>query len=159
MTLLECDRVCDLLPHHAAGRLEPAAAAAVERHLQSCEECRGEAAVVGLLARNAATPPAGLEARVLAATAPRRRLAFVPAPALLAASVAAALLGGAAVLRHARGPAGGAPTAEGAVVGVDGRGLMMGLPGNGDDGLAASGASLDDLSEDELRSLLKELKS
>lgn len=159
MILLDCDRVRELLPDHAAGRLEPATAAAVEGHLRTCDECRGESAIVGLLARHPAPLPPGLEARVLAAAAPRRRVPYVPASALLAASVAAALLGGVTILRHVRGTEVVPPTAKGAAVGVDGRGLMMRLPGSSDDGLAAGSASLDDLSEDELQSLLKELKS
>ncbi|HEU4648491.1 MAG TPA: zf-HC2 domain-containing protein [Gemmatimonadales bacterium] len=159
MILLDCDRVRDLLPDYAAGRLEPATVAAVEAHLRSCDECRGESAIIGLLARHPAPLPGGLEARVLAATAPRRRVPYVPASALLAASVAAALLGGVTILRHTRGPEAAPPAAGAAAAGVDGRGLMMRLPGSADDGLAAGSASLDDLSEDELQSLLKELNS
>lgn len=159
MIVGDCGRVRDLLPDRITGRLEPAAAAAVDGHLAMCGDCRAEAEVVELLARHPAELPAGLEARVLAATARRRRLPYVPASALLAASIAAALLGGVAIRRHGRGVEPAPATVPGSAVSVDGRGLMMRLPGSSDDALAAGGTSLDDLSEEELRSLLQELNS
>lgn len=71
MSRLDCDTVLDLLPERAAGRLDEDTAAAVERHLETCAECRAEAELVRRIAERTVSPPADLQARVVAAVKAR----------------------------------------------------------------------------------------
>lgn len=177
MILSNCEAVRDALPEALAGTLAPEAARAVAAHLAGCAECRGEAELIRLLRQHAVRVPDGLEARVRAAAPVRAPALRFPGarPALMAAAAAGLLLGGGLLLRArlgegpvvtasappavsspvVRAPDGGAA----APAPVDGRALMQALPGTNEAGLFSSAASLDDLSEDELRTLLKELQS
>jgi len=64
---LECRKASELLPELARGTLDAADAARVRAHVSACADCREELALVGLLRRSAAAPPAGLAGRVRAA--------------------------------------------------------------------------------------------
>ncbi len=177
MILSNCDAVRDALPEALAGRLAPEDARAVAAHLTGCAECQGEAELIRLLRQHPVRVPDGLEARVRAvapARAPASRFRAAR-PALMAAAAAGLLLGGGLLLRSrldertgaaaAAPPAASTPavstpeTAAPAPAPVDGRALMQALPGTNEAGLFSSAGSLDDLSEDELRTLLKELQS
>jgi hypothetical protein len=115
---MDCARTRELLEEYALGALEPGERAEVERHLESCSECRALAAELdavanrlpgALAAASALHPPATLRQQVLAAVdAPeqppvrrprsvrRRTLAIV-----LAAAVPALVLGWAAGFQQA----------------------------------------------------------
>lgn len=164
-----CDRIRDLLPDAEARRLSAEEARTVESHLAGCAECREEAALIRTMLRHPAQPPPELEARLRAVA--RRpgasSIARLRRPALLAATVAAALVGGAGLLHElTNAPLPEPPavrqqvaTEAPAPAPVEGRSLLLPLPGSGDDEWAAADASLNDLSEAELQSLLKELDS
>ncbi len=180
MILSNCDAVRDVLPEALAGTLAPEAARALAAHLAGCADCRAEADVIRTLRRHPVAVPDGLEARV-------RRAAPVRSPGtrfpgaragLLAAAAAGLLLGGGLLLRsrQSTGPGPGsapppvsalpgtpvpaAPAAGGvAALPADGRTLLQALPGTNELSVFSSTAALDDLSEDELRTLLKELQS
>lgn len=77
--------ILELLPAYALGSLTPEEEARVEEHLPHCRECREELAswreVAGSLAFGVEqrTPPAGLEARVMARLGAHRRPRVIPA--------------------------------------------------------------------------------
>jgi anti-sigma factor RsiW len=106
----DCDNVRDLLPLQQRGQLLAGEAAAVDTHLTGCAECRREAALIGAVLRAGPAVPAGLEARVLLAVragAVRRRR--TPVRLAMAATVAAAVLGGSLVLQQLGHVPAGAP--------------------------------------------------
>src|SRR6266545_1298662 len=96
---MDCAHTRELLEQYVLGALEPEERSEVERHLESCAECRA------LAAASALQPPAALRERVLAAAAPsgrrprpvRRRTLAVA----LAAAVPALALGWAAGFQQA----------------------------------------------------------
>ena len=97
MNRYDCDTMRDLLPAFVRGELLPHETACAEYHLQTCAECRDEQALVTLMQDVLVPVPAGLEARVVmavranAGVAPRR---WMPAGLAMAATLAAAVLGG-----------------------------------------------------------------
>jgi predicted anti-sigma-YlaC factor YlaD len=103
MNRYDCDTVRDLVPALTRNALLPHEAAAAEAHLESCADCRSEAEIVALIQATSPAVPVGLEARVLLAVrrpvmaAPRR---WAPARLAMAATVAAALLGGSYALQR-----------------------------------------------------------
>jgi len=169
MILANCDAVRDALPDALAGSLGPEQSRALAEHLAACADCRTEVEVVRVLRQHPVRVPDGLEARVRRAVAARRGPGrfHLSRPALLAAAAAGVLLGGALLLRPRPGEqaprVSTAPppvrASAAAIPPVDGRGLMQTLPGTTDAGLFSSTATLDDLSDEELRTLLKELQS
>ncbi len=171
MILWNCEAVRDALPDALAGSLSPEAARAVAEHLAGCSECRGEAELIRLLRQHPVRAPEGLEARVRLAASAGRRRAWQRGlrPALLAAAAAGLLLGGGLLLRSggkdtprvsiSPPPSRGSAPAPAGASPVDGRSLMQALPGTTEAGIYSASATLDDLSEEQLRTLLKELES
>jgi len=103
MNRYDCDTMRDLLPAFVRGELLPHETSCAEYHLQACSECREEQALVALMQDTLVPVPAGLEARVVMAVraAPRRApQRWVPARLAMAATLAAALLGGTLVLNR-----------------------------------------------------------
>ena len=101
MNRYDCETVRDFIPVLVRNELLPHEAAATESHLEQCTQCREEAALVRLFYTNQPTVPAGLEARVLLAVrAPVASRRWTPARLAMAATVAAALLGGTFVLER-----------------------------------------------------------
>jgi hypothetical protein len=101
MNRYDCESVRDLLPLLNRGQLLSHEASAVELHLLGCADCREEESLVRLLAQTVPAVPAGLEPRVLLAVRrpmPRR---WAPTRLAMAATVAAAVLGGVLVLQRA----------------------------------------------------------
>lgn len=64
MSGMDCEIVRDLLPEYARGRLDPVRSSQVEAHVAQCEDCAAELAMLNLLAEDAVVPPAGLADRV-----------------------------------------------------------------------------------------------
>ncbi len=185
MMVFDCDTVRDKLPDVLAGSLGGVEAQAVLAHVAECVECSAEAALLKTLRSTAERAPAALAGRIRQAAPKRSWLGGydLRRPALIAAAVASVLIGGSLLVRG-RGDqagvdtpavpavgiapttsAGGSDAAPLAVSGTqaappaDGRALMQALPGTPDAGLYSSSTTLDDLSEEELNTLLKELQS
>ncbi|HEX6306890.1 MAG TPA: zf-HC2 domain-containing protein [Longimicrobiales bacterium] len=148
MNRYDCETIRDLLPSLTRGEMLPHEAVRLERHLAECVECAAQAEVVRLLQTMLAPVPPALEARVLHAVrhrSPRRR---VPAARLaLAATVAAAILGGALVLERRTG--------ADAAASADVESVSWAAA---DDPLLHGGSALQQLTVDELEILLEELK-
>lgn len=94
MMAFDCDSIRDLLPSLVRGEMLPHEAASLEHHLLGCERCRAEAEIVRLLQESLVPVPAGLESRVIGAVRRRSSRRWRPARLALAATVAAAVLGG-----------------------------------------------------------------
>jgi anti-sigma factor RsiW len=62
-----CDFYSDALADRALGRLEPGRAESVERHLETCQECRDALGVMRQVRSTPLAVPEGLEARLQAA--------------------------------------------------------------------------------------------
>jgi predicted anti-sigma-YlaC factor YlaD len=100
MNRYDCDATRDLLPLLLRQELLPHEAAAVDQHVTGCVGCSAEQALLRLLAQARPAVPPGLEKRVLLAVrrpAPQR---WAPARLAMAATLAAAVIGGALVLQR-----------------------------------------------------------
>jgi anti-sigma factor RsiW len=95
MNSLDCVTTRDLLPPFVRHQLAPRDATRVDLHLERCGECRQEVALVRLLAGSAAAAPAELRQRVLLAVRRHvRTRRATPARLAMAATLAAAAIGG-----------------------------------------------------------------
>lgn len=185
---LNCEAVRDRLPEVLTGLAGPEAQA-VLAHVADCPDCSAEMALINALRGSPERAPSGLSSRVRqAAVRPSLFMRHdLRRPALLAAAVGSVLLAGSLLMRGRAdrtddGPQTSAPaaapglatpavgsgtaTAPLAVSGPraptsapDGRALMQALPGTPDAGLYSATVTLEDLSEEELTTLLKELQS
>jgi hypothetical protein len=95
----DCATTRDVLPAFVHRLLAPEEHVRTELHLDACADCREEEAVLRLLALPAEPAPAALHARVLGAIR-MRRPRYAPARLAMAATVAAAILGGAVVIER-----------------------------------------------------------
>jgi hypothetical protein len=158
MSRYDCEQMRDLVPLLIRGQLLPHEAAATEQHLESCGDCREEMALVRAVAAAVPVVPGGLEARVvLAVRRPRPRSSWSPSRLAMAATLAAAVLGGRLVFDRWASP----PTPEpngGAIVFDDNFSPVMGWA-VAQDPLLQSGSSLTLLSAEELELILAELDS
>lgn len=150
MSETRCERVRELIPDHAAGRLDAESAALVEAHLPRCPECSAESDLARALYGSRARAPAGLADRVRAAVGEDRGASRRPAWALTAAALAALALGIGVVSREA--DEGGQPGVPAYVAESEEPVLWM-----ADDGLVAGGLVLEGLSDEALAQLLDEL--
>lgn len=151
MTDLNCEYVRDVYPDVLNGRVDGSAARLVYAHMAACDECRAEAALLEALhAQPAQAPPAGLHERiVLNAVRARSRRRWSRSDLAMAATLAAALIGGSVIMQGRR-----AETGKRTVVSETAIGFVN------VDGIMLSGkASLDDLSVEELETLLGEMES
>lgn len=152
MSELNCEYVRDVLPDVLAGRAPADVSAVVQAHLVSCDDCRAEAALLELL-RTPATVPAGLHERVVsAASKTRTRTRFRRSDLAMAATLAAAVIGGSVLLETRNSPVVQA-TAPG-VTHVQSLGAV-----GVEDAMLSGKASLDDLSVEQLEQLLGEIES
>lgn len=150
MNELNCEYVRDVYADVLNGTAVSATTAAVRAHLQTCVECREEAeAVAGIFAGSIVAPP-GLHARVLAefgAPTPRRMGRYIA----MAATVAAALIGGSLLLQREEAGYVEPRVAESTEHGV-------GVP-TFDAAMVSGTESLQDLTVEELEQLLGEIES
>lgn len=148
MNGISCEHVRDLLPLQGHEDM----AGAVDAHLAGCAACRAEAELVALLRSGLDPVPAGLEARVLDAvrSRPGTRPVFTPGRFAMAATLAAAVIGGAAIWTSQSEP----PAAQ--AVASAGEIMDMAWDTEGDP-LLHSGSTLQQLSVEELELLLAEL--
>jgi anti-sigma factor RsiW len=166
----DCDSVRDLLPQHASGGLGTLDADRVRTHLAFCTECRAEAELVELIQSTLDPLPDGFEARVLAAVhqnairpvgapspaTPRTRTVRQwPVPFALAATIAAAVVGGVVVLERA----GARLTGNDTAFDSDAPGMSILSWAAADDAMLHGGTVLQELTVEELEQLLEELDS
>jgi anti-sigma factor RsiW len=159
MTGYDCNTVRDLIPAHVRNELLPHEAAAAASHLAGCNSCAEEAAVVKLVYAAQPLVPAGLEARVLLAVRrPAPRQPWAPGRLAVAATVAAALLGGGLVLERA-GLLRSWLDPSSAVVTLDATEASTFSWAAAEDPLLHGSSALQQLSVEELELLLAELES
>lgn len=145
MNSLNCEYVREIYPDVLNGTADAGTVATVRAHLAQCADCREEAALIDMLHGAPVIAPAGLNERVIAQLQrPARRAPRVRYLAL-AATVAAAVIGG-AILFDAGEPA--APPA------TDGLGFV-----SVEDAMVSGTSSLKDLTVEELEQLLGEIES
>lgn len=162
MSGLRCEHARELIPDLVAGRLDASEARRAEAHLAACPECAEEGALVALVLRGRPAVPDGLAERIRAgmglsgtASAPpvRRRpggAVLFPWWGLAAAAVAAVALG---IGVQSRGAVSPVPP-EVPAFAVEGEQGELWLS---DDGEIAGAPTLDDLTEEELMTVLEEL--
>jgi hypothetical protein len=147
MNHYDCEAIRDLLPALVRGEMLSHEAASAEQHLDDCELCRGDAAIVRLLQESLTPVPTGLEARVIGAVRRKSARRWAPARLAMAATVAAAVLGGALVFERLS-------RADRAHDDADPYTLSWAAA---EDALLHGGSELQQLTEEELEVLLMEL--
>jgi predicted anti-sigma-YlaC factor YlaD len=152
----DCEQARDLVPLLFRGQLLPHDAAVTEAHLGACAECRAEADVVHALARDVVKAPSGLEARVLLAVRRPLRRAGSATRLAMAATVAAAVLGGSVIFERWRQQQ--VPEAGGALLTEEGVPSLVSW-GVSQDPLLQGSSPVTQLSVEELEILLQELDS
>jgi predicted anti-sigma-YlaC factor YlaD len=158
MNRIDCESTRDLLPPLVRAELTGPDAATVEAHLATCAACLEEVAVVRQVHALKVVVPAGLEARVL--TAVRRRMPaprWVPARWAMAATFAAAVLGGTVIFERLGVRLG--DDVQPAFVELDDGVVTVLSWAAAEDPLLHGLSALDQLSIEELEVLLAELES
>ena len=156
MNRYDCDTMRDVLPAFVRGELLPHETACADYHLQACADCREEQALVALMQEVLVPVPAGLEARVVMAVRATPRIApqrWVPARLAMAATLAAALLGGSVIFNRLYMEQQPAETTAASDPTEDLSWAAAELP------MLHGGADLADLTVEELERLLAELES
>jgi predicted anti-sigma-YlaC factor YlaD len=155
----DCDTMRELLPAYVRNELLPHEKPAAASHLDVCASCAAEATVLRLVHDAQPTVPPELEARVLLAVRrPAQRALWQPARLALAATVAAAVLGGSLIvdrtglLRRTTDPS----RAMGSLDEGDASALSWAAA---EDPLLHGSFALQQLSVEELELLLAELES
>lgn len=150
---MNCEAVRDAYPNVMNGAATPAVIESVRAHLSSCDECRAECALLDAIYAQPMMVPSGLHERIVAgvahAPAPRR---FRVSDIAMAATLAAALIGGAVIQNRQSEETATAPVAAAS------RPQTIGSVGV-EDALLTGKASLDDLSVEQLEQLLGEIDS
>jgi predicted anti-sigma-YlaC factor YlaD len=150
MTDLNCEYVRDVYPDVLNGKLDASLAQRVRAHVAACDECRGEAALLEALHAHPTQVPAGLHERVVRnATRVRPVWRWSRADLAMVATLAAALIGGSVIMQGRRIGAGERTVPAEAAIGY------VGVEGT----MLSGKASLDDLSVEELETLLGEMES
>jgi len=145
MNRYDCETIRDQLPPLLRGEMLPHEAIRIERHLEECDDCSAEAEVIRLLQSSLAPVPPDLEAKVLFAVRRRARRG-VPARLAMAATVAAAVIGGALLVQSRQGGAMRANDVDAVTWAA------------AEDPLLHGGVPLEDLTVEELEHLLEELE-
>lgn len=157
MTNTNCEYVRELYPDILHGRADAAMSARVRAHVASCDECLADTAVLDQLYARQIAVPAGLEARTITAVRNRRtpRWYVGKSELLMAATLAAALIGGSAIVQmHSDDVKNLRPTPA-----VQ-RSTPSGIGSVGVEEAMISGkSSLEDLSVEQLQKLLGEMES
>jgi anti-sigma factor RsiW len=155
MMRTECDTVRDVLPEYVTGTVPGTTRTNVDSHLAVCADCRANVEVMELLMRAAVTAPAGLQQRVIHSVHTRRAPAYhtYRRMAYLAAASVVALLGTRALLIRS-GESAEPPAAMATSTGAQPAQLQV--PPSSETPRPSAG---NDLSEEQLRSLIAELES
>jgi predicted anti-sigma-YlaC factor YlaD len=150
MNTLNCEYVRDVYAEVLHGRADAQTTAAVRAHLTGCVDCRAEAALIESLFAASAKVPAGLHDRVVHAIAAAPRVSrFAPRRMAMAATVAAALIGGTLLVNKIQRPDAAPAAKQESGLGVVTVEAAM-VSGTG---------SLQDLTVEELEQLLGEIES
>lgn len=155
MSSMNCEQVRDLLPELVSGGLDAVTASSAQAHVVSCIDCAAELAVARSVAQARVAVPAGLEQRIRLATANRRVAYWTRGRMAAVATFAVAIIGGSALVA----PYLDAPISEELPAVVN----NIAVPSAGfigvEDAFDSGAASLNDLTEDQLKQLLAELDS
>lgn len=152
MSNLNCEYVRDVYPDVLNGQADAALVQSVRAHIAACAECRAEIAVIEAINAHGLLVPAGLEERVLnAARQPQPRWRIGRSDLAMAATLAAALIGG-SIIMETRIPESSPPTA--AKPAAHGIGTV-----SVEAAMLSGKTSLEDLSVEQLETLLGELES
>jgi hypothetical protein len=147
----KCEVVRDLVPELLGGQLDAVETARLRAHIDGCADCAAEYALASTIAARRYVHGAGFEERVLAATLNRRGGFWTAGRAALAAAIAAVAIGGGVLLGSPNEPE---PVAvEASAPTPDNSGLIR------VEDAVPTGASLNDLSIEELERLLAEMGS
>lgn len=155
MTNMNCEWIRDIYPDVLNGKVDSAIAQGVREHIASCDECRADAALIDVIHSYRAPLPADLHERVLRAVAqPRSRFRLPAARIAMAATVAAAFIGGSLLLE--RIPTSSEPVGAATPSVTDHQGLgSVGV----EDAMLSGKTSLDDLTVEQLEKLVGETRS
>lgn len=151
MNTVNCEYVREVFPDVLHGKADAELATVVRLHIAGCAECRAEAEVIAGLFGATVPVPAGLHERVIRAyqaTSRARRIA--PRHLAMAATVAAALIGGTLLIDSTRSPVVTPVTTSQ----ESGLGVVT-----VDAAMATGTGSLEDLTVEELEQLLGEIES
>lgn len=152
---LNCEYVRDTYPDVLHGAVDDALAQRIRAHVAECAECRVEVALIDAIHAERLVVPPGLEQRTAhAATARRPRWRVSASTVAMAATLAAALIGGSLIMNSQNDQPAAVPAAAGRAPNAAGIGAV------GVDAAMMSGkSSLDDLSVEQLEKLLGEMQS
>ena len=154
MSHLSCEYVRDVYPDVMNGIADAALIQSVRAHIAECDDCRADVALLEALHAHQPSVPGSLHERVATAVAQRRgRQRFSRSNMAMAATLAAALIGGSVILQTQQRAAGRPETTRQAEAP-----LGVGFVGVEDAVLSGQG-SLDDLSVEQLEKLLEEIES
>jgi hypothetical protein len=153
MMNLNCEYVREIYPDILNGTADAQTAAAVHAHVANCAECRAESELLTQLHAVTVPIPSGLSERVLAAVheTPRQG-GFGKGRLAMAATVAAAVIGGSLLLDTTRTPQ--QPTPAVAQTSSSGVGVIT-----VEAAMMSGTGSLQDLTVEELEQLLGEIES
>jgi anti-sigma factor RsiW len=161
----------DQLPGYVHGLLSAADVSIIDAHLEGCEDCRAEVALLGKarVALSLGVPRIDVASVVAALPAPRVALRHSPRAASRWFGVAAAwkyaaaaalvlAVGSSALWHRARGTTGQRLADSSSVVVPESAASVSPAPGRSEDGITFGGG-MSDLSMDDLQSLLGQLDS
>jgi len=154
---ISCEYIRDVYPDVRNGTAPPEVANLMRAHVASCDECRAEIALLDAVRAQSIAVPAGLHARVMHAVAQRPATGEVRHAGgriVMAAAVAAALVGGSFLLQYTTRPSARARASASASGGIGSVGAV-----GVEDAMLSGKTSLEDLSVEQLEKLLGEAGS
>jgi predicted anti-sigma-YlaC factor YlaD len=155
MKNLNCEYVRDVYPDILHGTAEPVIVHSVREHVASCDDCRAESALLDAIYARSVVTPEKLHERVLLASGNRRPARGISRSNLaMAATLAAALIGGSVLVQNQTTPRSSAPVSQGPAAASKSLGAV-----GVEDAMLSGKTSLEDLSEAQLEKLLKEIES
>lgn len=153
MSRLNCEYVLDVYPDVLNGRADAALAQQVRAHVAACDDCGADIELLEALHAEPILVPAGLHERVVKATrSPQPRWRIGRSELAMVATLAMAVIGGSLLVSNDTVPTAPAPVIR--PVAQQSYGLI-----GVEEAMMSGKASLEDLSIEELESLLKELES
>ncbi|HET9440196.1 MAG TPA: zf-HC2 domain-containing protein [Longimicrobiales bacterium] len=153
MIKLNCEHVREVYPDLLHNRLDAETAELVRRHLAGCAECGAATALMTGIFEAPVAVPAELERRVLAHVHAQPAARQGSRHYLLAATIAAALLGGAVLMNRVQSMRSSGPVVHNDA-GAGGLGVI-----SVDQAMVSGKVSLQDLTVEELEQLLGEIES
>jgi hypothetical protein len=155
MSNLNCEYVRDVYPEVLNGSAQPVIVQSVRAHIASCDDCRAEIAIIEAIHARPMRVPDGLHDRVMQSASQRpSRWQFSRNDMLMAATLAAALIGGSVLMRRPEPR----PTTVATPAADETATRSLGAV-NVEDAMLSGKASLDDLSVEQLEKLLQEVES